>query len=70
MISTTATTAAQATGLPPMVLLISPGPSTPITSPRAAMADAGTPLPMPLPMHTRSGVRPSHSMAKNLPVRP
>ena len=69
-ISITATTAAHDTGLPPMVLLISPGPSTPITSPRAATADAGIPLPMPLPNATKSGVSPSHSMANILPVRP
>ncbi len=66
----TAVTAAEQTGLPPMVLLISPGPSTPITSPRAAMAETGTLLPIPLPMQRRSGCSPSHSSAQNLPVRP
>ena len=58
IVSTTASPAAHARGLPPKVEPCLPGPSTAAASPRAMQAPIGTPLPSALAVVITSGAMP------------
>ena len=69
-ISSTASAAAQATGLPAYVLPRPPGPGASMISARPMIADSGTPPPSDLAIVITSGATPHCSHASQVPVRP
>ncbi len=70
MTSSTASAAAQATGLPPNVPPRPPGAGASISSARPTTAASGSPPPSDLARRTRSGSTPQWLTAKSLPLRP
>src|SRR3990170_1505011 len=68
--SRTAQAAAQATGLPPKGEAWSPGEKAPAASSRTSSAPIGRPFARPFASATTSGLIPSCSWAKKVPVRP
>ena len=71
MVSSTASPAAQASGLPPKVEPCMPGVSSVLTSgPKVISAPIGTPPPRPLARVIASGTTPAWWKANQVPVRP
>ncbi|CAM5553900.1 hypothetical protein SALBM135S_04445 [Streptomyces alboniger] len=71
MVSTTASPAAHATGLPPNVVPWWPGLNSSAAAPNATVAPSGRPPPRPFASVTMSGSTPSCARCSNqCPVRP
>ena len=70
IVRSTASAAAQATGLPPYVEPWAPRPQRVCSSREVTIADSGNPLATAFAMHTTSGTIPACSNAHIRPVRP
>ena len=70
MVSSTASPAAQLTGLPPKVLPCEPGVNSPAALPNPMQAPIGRPPPSPLARVRTSGTTPAAMLANHCPVRP